>query len=152
MAGHKKKKTVCYSIGTFWTEYVQKMQMKIANSLDPDQIGSRLFVQTCLSKYLYPVSSALPTMFTLFPENRKSHNFSVVMKLGSKHNSLNILANYRNKTDPMKALGRIDFTKYALSTINYLMQSSQNGQVKNPVSLTKKFQHQTSSCTSSIYL
>ena len=38
----------------------------------------------------------------------------------------------------MKALGRIDFTKYALSTIIYLMQSSQNGQVKNPVSLTKK--------------
>ena len=37
----------------------------------------------------------------------------------------------------MKALGRIDFTKYALSTIIYLMQSSENGQVKNPISLTK---------------
>ena len=39
----------------------------------------------------------------------------------------------------MKALGRIDFMKYALSTIIYLMQSFENGQVKNPVSLTKKF-------------
>ena len=37
----------------------------------------------------------------------------------------------------MKALGRMDFTKYALSTIIYLMQSSENGQVKNPVSLSK---------------
>ena len=30
-------------------------------------------------------------------------------------------ANYRSKKDPLKALGRIDFTKYALSTIIYLM-------------------------------
>ena len=35
--------------------------------------------------------------------------------------------NYKSKKDPMKALGRIDFTKYALSTINYLLQSSENG-------------------------
>ena len=47
------------------------------------------------------------------------------MKLGSKYNLLNTLANYRSKKDPMKALGRIDFTKYALSTIIYLMQSSE---------------------------
>ena len=37
----------------------------------------------------------------------------------------------------MKALGRTDFTKCALSTIIYLMQSSENGYVKNPVSLSK---------------
>ena len=63
-------------------------------------------------------------------------------------------ANYRSKTYPMEALGIIDFTKYALSTIINLMQSSENGQVKNPVSLTKKKKnhHQTSLCTSSIYL
>ena len=30
----------------------------------------------------------------------------------------------------MKALGRIDFTKYALSTIIYFMQSSENGMAK----------------------
>ena len=36
-------------------------------------------------------------------------------------------ANYRSEKDPIKALGRIDFTKYALSTIIYLMQSSENG-------------------------
>ena len=36
-------------------------------------------------------------------------------------------ANYRSKKDPIKALGRTDFTKYALSTIIYLMQSSENG-------------------------
>ena len=49
------------------------------------------------------------------------------MKLGSKYNLLNTPtpANYRSKKDPMKALGRIDFTKYALSTIIYLMQSSE---------------------------
>ena len=49
------------------------------------------------------------------------------MKLGSKYNLLNTPANYRSKKDPMKALGRIDFTKYALSTIIYLMQSPENG-------------------------
>ena len=49
------------------------------------------------------------------------------MKLGSKYNLLNTPANYRSKKDPMKALGRIDFIKYALSTIIYLMQSSENG-------------------------
>ena len=36
-------------------------------------------------------------------------------------------ANYRSKKDPMKALGRIDFTKYAQSTIIYLVQTSKNG-------------------------
>ena len=39
----------------------------------------------------------------------------------------------------MKALGRIDFTKYALSTIIYLMQSSENGQVKNPENSASNF-------------
>ena len=51
------------------------------------------------------------------------------MKLDSKYNLLHTPANYRSKKDPMKALGRTDFTKYmyALSTIIYLMQSSENG-------------------------
>ena len=49
------------------------------------------------------------------------------MKLGSKYNLLNTPANYRSKKDPVKVLGRNDFTKYALSTIIYLMQSSENG-------------------------
>ena len=52
---------------------------------------------------------------------------SVEMKLDSKYNLLNTPANYRSKKDPIKALGRIDFTKNALSTIIYLMQSSKNG-------------------------
>ena len=51
------------------------------------------------------------------------------MKLDSKYNLFNTPppANYRSKKDPMKAVGRSDFTKYALSTIIYLMQSSKNG-------------------------
>ena len=48
------------------------------------------------------------------------------MKLGSQYNLLNTPANYRSKKEPMEALGRIDFWKYALSTIIYLMQSSKN--------------------------
>ena len=35
----------------------------------------------------------------------------LTMKLGSKYNLLNTPAYYRSKEDPMKALGRIDFTK-----------------------------------------
>ena len=38
-----------------------------------------------------------------------------------------------------KLLRGIDFTKYALSSIIYLMQSSENGQVKNPVKFVKKY-------------
>ena len=49
------------------------------------------------------------------------------MAVGEKGKQLVELAQYRSKKDPMKALGRIDFTKYALSTIIYLMQSSENG-------------------------
>ena len=51
------------------------------------------------------------------------------MKLGSKYNLLNTPypANYRSKKDPVKALRGVDVTKYALSTIIYLMQSSENG-------------------------
>ena len=49
------------------------------------------------------------------------------MKLGSKYNLLKTPANFKGKKDPMKALGRIDFTKCALSTIIYLMQPSENG-------------------------
>ena len=47
------------------------------------------------------------------------------MELDSKYNLLNTPPQITEAT--MKALGRIDFTKYALSTIIYLMQSSQNG-------------------------
>ena len=57
----------------------------------------------------------------------KLFSYLNLMKLGSKYNLLNTPTNYRTKKDPMKALGRIDFTKYALSTIIYLMQSSENG-------------------------
>ena len=56
--------------------------------------------------------------------------------------------------DPVKALRGVDFIKYALWTIIYLVQLSENGysQVKNPVSFSKNiFLHQTSLCTSSIY-
>ena len=45
------------------------------------------------------------------------------MKLGSKYNPQITEV----KKNPMKVLGRIDFTKYALSTIIYVMQSSENG-------------------------
>ena len=38
----------------------------------------------------------------------------------------------------MKAVRGVDFTKYALSTIIYQVQLSENGQVKNIVSLSKK--------------
>ena len=37
----------------------------------------------------------------------------------------------------MKTLREVDFTKYALSTIIYYVQLSENGKVKNPVSLSK---------------
>ena len=37
----------------------------------------------------------------------------------------------------MKALRGVDFTKYALSIIIYKGQLSENGYVKNPVSLSK---------------
>ena len=59
------------------------------------------------------------------------------MKLGSKYNLLNNPpppppANYRSeKRSSVKVLGWIDFWKYALSTIIYLMQSSENGYQSN---------------------
>ena len=61
------------------------------------------------------------------------------MKLGSKYNLLNTPAQTEIQTDllqqistkwvkdPMEALGRIDFTKYAVSTIIYSDQLSENG-------------------------
>ena len=52
----------------------------------------------------------------------------------------------------MKALRGVDFTKFALSTIIYLMQSSQKMAKLQTLLNCQKifFQHQTSSCTSSI--
>ena len=41
--------------------------------------------------------------------------------------------------DPMEALRGDDFTKYALSITIYYGQLSENGYVKNPVSLSKKY-------------
>ena len=52
-----------------------------------------------------------------------------------------------------KLFGEFDFTKYAQLIIIFLVQSSETGSVKNPVSFSKIFfQHQTSLCTSIIYL
>ena len=39
--------------------------------------------------------------------------------------------------DPIKVLIGVDYTKNALSTIIYQVQSKENGYVRNPVSLTK---------------
>ena len=47
------------------------------------------------------------------------------MKLGSKYNLLNTPRKLQSKKDQKKALGRIDFTKYAISAIIYLMQASE---------------------------
>ena len=50
----------------------------------------------------------------------------IKMKLGSKYNLIPPQIT-EVKKDPMKALERIDFIGYALLTIIYLMQSSENG-------------------------
>ena len=39
----------------------------------------------------------------------------------------NMSVTYLQRPDPVKALKGVDFTKYALSTIIYFMQSSENG-------------------------
>ena len=64
----------------------------------------------------------------VWDEKKEKWKKNAKKKLGSKYNLLNTPANYRSKKDPMKPLGRIDFTKYALSSIIYLKQSSENYQ------------------------
>ena len=57
----------------------------------------------------------------------------------------------KNLKEILKALGEVDFTKYALPTIIVYKQWSKNGYVKNAVNLSEiNFQYYNSSCTSSI--
>ena len=66
----------------------------------------------------------------------KKYFFSIKLLQAHLHDICNTSA--KCWKDPAKALRGADFTKYALSTIIYLMQSSKNGSVKSPVSLAKK--------------